>query len=174
MSPRLSDKRFQAKMTEQAEAAKPKAYIPPHLRGKANAAPSKIMARTNVTGPRKLDGKATPKQAAMTAEQKAAKKAEKNKKRRERAKAAKEEEARRAETEAAAKQAAEEKALAEKRANMSPEEARAKDIKKLQKKLKGVEKIKAMQASGQTPDQAQKDKLATEASLRAELAKLGV
>jgi translation initiation factor 2A len=177
MSPRLTDKRLKKSMAAAQEASKPKSYIPPHLRGKANAAPSSIMKR-ETSGPRKLTQleSAAAKAGSKAAGEAALKeqKAEKNRKRRERQKAAKEKEAREKLEAAQAVKDAAEKVRQDKLDSMTDEEKVAKDIKKLQKKLKQVKKIEDLKAKGTELDKAQEDKLATKVDLVAALAKLGV
>lgn len=51
-------------------------------------------------------------------------------------------------------------------------QVRAKEIKKLSKKLRQIEQLKEKKAAGQAMNEAQLTKLAAEAGLRAQLAKL--
>ena len=178
MSPRLSDKRLEQSRLAKIEAEKPKSYVPPHLRGRPNAAPSTIMAREVELGPRKLGSGAT--QATVIRVDPAEAKAEKNKKRRERAKKKKEEEERlaadeeerRALEEATRKKQQEQSAAAAPKVDLSDPDARAKEVKKLKKKLVQVQKLRDLEAAGTELDEAQSKKLATGPGLEKEIAAL--
>jgi translation initiation factor 2A len=182
MSPRLSDKRLAAVRQEKIEAEKPKSYIPPHLRGRPDAAPSLIMRREADAGAQKLGGAVPGVKATVIARDPEEVKAEKNKQRRDRAKkkkedenkVAKEEEDRRLKEEATREQQQQEqeKLQQEARADMSDPEARARKIKQLKKKLQQVQKLRDLEASGTELDKEQAKKMATGVGLEKELAAL--
>jgi translation initiation factor 2A len=182
MSPRLTDKRLAAVRQESIEAAKPKSYIPPHLRGRPDAAPSAIMRREADAGAQKLGGGLTQVSATVIARDPAEVKAEKNKQRRERAKkkkededkVAKEEEERRQKEEATreAQEAQQKQQQLDARSDMSDPEARVKEIKKLKKKLQQVQKLRDLEATGAELDKEQSKKKATGPGLEKEIAQL--
>mmetsp|Transcript_43555 Transcript_43555/g.85271 ORF Transcript_43555/g.85271 Transcript_43555/m.85271 type:complete len:619 (+) Transcript_43555:36-1892(+) len=178
MSPRLNDKRLVAEMAKEQEATKPKAYIPPHLRGRVQAAavgskPNAVELAKAGTGPRKLNQLEQQASAPVPVENT---NAAKNKARRERLKAKKEKEeaakeaAKQAEIEAAAKKKADEQAALEaKRASMSDGELLSRKLKKCQKTLKQMQTLADKKASGEELDSAQRKKLAGMDDLKKEI-----
>lgn len=165
MSPRLNDRRTQQSIVASQLASKPKAYIPPHLRGKPEAAPSNIMKRDACVA-RKL----------VSVEQQQQEKSNKNAKRRERQKKKKEEETAalveeeaKAAREVSMKKDAAQREQQERLSALSPDEQLTKKAKALKKKLTQVEKLKTLKASGTDLDAAQAKKLATGPGLEREL-----
>ena len=90
----------------------------------------------------------------------------------ERAKKKKEEKARRALEESTRKKQQEQSAAAAPKVDLSGPDARAKEVKKLKKKLGQVQKLRDLEAAGTELDEAQSKKLATGPGLEKEIAAL--
>lgn len=175
MSPRLSDKEFQKQIAQKQEAAKPKAYVPPHLRGKVNTRSNYVQDAKGSTGPRKLNAAANAQsnerakeQAALAAE----KKAQKNKERRERRKAAKETEEEKMAREKKERIEKEKAELEAKRANMSDDEALAKKLKKLMKQERQAAKLSEKMNRGEKLEDSQLKKAKGHSDIQKEIAEI--
>lgn len=184
MSPRLSDRRIQKEIADKMEASRPKAYVPPHMRGKGGGGGGMdaIKASKMNTGPRKLKAAQAdldPEVMAAHEAAKAEKNAEKNKKRRERrkeqaAKQGNEEAAKQNEEQSAkdAKRAAEQAEIAARNAGLGADELLKKKLKKLQKQERGMQKIAQSKKDGKKLDAAQKTKLEGHPAMLEEICKI--
>jgi translation initiation factor 2A len=172
ISPRLKDRKIQQEIASKMEAAKPKAYVPPHLRKKGASAPSDIVKQSrDISGPKKI----TQAKAALTSEDKAAsaaKTAEKNKKRRERMKQKKEAEETKKSQEDEEKKAQIQREQAAKLEGMSESDVIQKKIKKLQKLQRQVVKLREQKASGETMDTSQLEKIESNSNIEQDISKL--
>jgi len=179
MSPRLSDRRIQKEIAQKMEASKPKAYVPPHLRGKGGGSTSNIVkvSKEN-TGPRKLKGLVAdldPETKAANAAAQAEKNAEKNKKRRERRK--QQAVVQKSDEELAKEKAAEDRAAKQaevdaRNANLGEGELMQKKLKKLQKQERQVQKLLQQKKDGKQLDASQKSKLDGHAAMQKQIADL--
>lgn len=166
-------------MQQKQEAAKPQAYVPPHLRNRPASAtptvdPLKAAKMAEGNAPRKLNQMEQAKAAPAEFVQKDKKdenqkRREREKKKKEAEKAEKEAQAK-AEEEAIAKKKADEQAAVEsKRANLSESEVLEKQLKKLQKTLKQIQVLEDKKKAGGDLDASQKKKLASMAGLLKEI-----
>eukprot|EP00808_Paulinella_micropora_P013414 g18530.t1 len=192
-SPRLSDKRFQQERQQAQEASKPRSYVPPHLRAQGVTTTTDIMKQSREADllhrktaggaaadpggpPPGAGGNFPPGVGAKAKEQlnknalKRAKAKKKKQEQEEKAKAeaelqAKLEAERAAEAERLKAEAAEKLLAGEPQCDVSDPSQVEKRIKKIEKTLKQIAKLKGKSEL----DEAMRQKLAAEAGLQKEL-----
>lgn len=146
------------------EEAKPKAYVPPALRGQNAAGATAALMKREVSAPRKLATVADPEEEAAAK----AKKKEKEKARKERKKLEEQKAVEEARVEAE-KQAEGPKSDPKAAVDMTDESEVSKRLKALKKKLAQTDKLQELAGSGQELDESQQAKLASRVSLEAEM-----
>lgn len=175
VSPRLNDRKIQEEVMKQREEAKPKAYVPPHMRGKPSSEQGTTaqLMRREVSAPKKLQiVEDSLDDAAEKAKKKEREKARKERKKKE----VEEAEKKRLEEEARKAQEKKEQELSEKAAIRQPKQIDTNDedsinrkLKALRKKMEQIKKLEEQAANGKALDPSQKEKLVSAAQTSQEI-----